>query len=86
MTLDLWEPEHVEIMKHIGNAKANGFWEAELPREFLKPDEKTVRRLREVWIDNKYKAKAFLPKDRIPAESLFQVRSPIMICISTSLY
>lgn len=30
-------------MKHIGNAKANGFWEAELPREFLKPDERTVR-------------------------------------------
>jgi hypothetical protein len=64
-------------MKFIGNAKANGFWEAELPREFLKPDEKTIRRLREVWIDNKYKAKAFLPKHGIPPEVMFQVRTTL---------
>ncbi len=33
-------------MKAIGNAKANAFWEAELPKENLKPDEKTDRYFR----------------------------------------
>lgn len=41
MVLDRWDAEQYEIMKLLGNRRANAYWEADLPREFLK-----VRRTR----------------------------------------
>jgi stromal membrane-associated protein len=37
-TLDTWTMEQVRFMSSIGNAKANEYWEARLPRDFRRPD------------------------------------------------
>ena len=39
--LDIWEPETVEFMRNHGNAKANEYWEATIPKNFKKPTAKT---------------------------------------------
>jgi hypothetical protein len=36
-TLDGWTPEQVRVMRRVGNAEANGFWEARLPPDYSPP-------------------------------------------------
>jgi len=38
-TLDTWLPDQIEIMRRVGNVKANAFWEAKLNPGFRRPDE-----------------------------------------------
>jgi hypothetical protein len=47
MVLDRWDAEQFEIMKLIGNRRANAYWEADLPREFLKVGKRERERERE---------------------------------------
>lgn len=44
MVLDRWDAEQFEVMKLIGNRRANSYWEADLPREFLKVREERGQR------------------------------------------
>uniref|UniRef100_A0A7C9DIH3 Arf-GAP domain-containing protein n=1 Tax=Opuntia streptacantha TaxID=393608 RepID=A0A7C9DIH3_OPUST len=44
ITLDTWLPEQVAFMQSVGNAKANDFWEAELPPNYDRGDiERLIR-------------------------------------------
>lgn len=36
-TLDSWTPEQARLMRRVGNAKANAYYEANLPPEFMRP-------------------------------------------------
>ena len=31
MNLDVWEPEHIEVTRSIGNIEANKYWEHKIP-------------------------------------------------------
>ncbi|KAJ7558798.1 hypothetical protein O6H91_04G056200 [Diphasiastrum complanatum] len=62
VTLDTWLPEQVAFMQGMGNAKANLFWEAELPSSFKHPTESDQAGL-EAFIRAKYEAKKWTPRD-----------------------
>lgn len=66
-TLDTWLPEQVSFIQSMGNAKANGYWEAELPPNFKRPAENDRSSL-ENFIRAKYEARRWVPKN---------VRSPL---------
>lgn len=66
-TLDTWLPEQVSLIQSMGNAKANGYWEAELPPNFKRPAENDRAAL-ENFIRAKYEARRWVPKN---------VRSPL---------
>jgi stromal membrane-associated protein len=36
-TLDTWSPEQVRVMACVGNRRANAYWEARLPPQFVRP-------------------------------------------------
>ena len=36
-TLDGWTPEQAKLMRRVGNKVANQYWEANLPRDFMRP-------------------------------------------------
>lgn len=36
-TLDSWTPEQARLMRRVGNRNANEYWEARLPRDFIRP-------------------------------------------------
>ncbi|XAR48285.1 hypothetical protein NMG60_11031048 [Bertholletia excelsa] len=55
ITLDTWLPEQVAFMQSMGNAKANSYWEAELPPGF-------DRTKTEKFIRTKYQDKKWVPK------------------------
>lgn len=57
-TLDTWLPEQVEHISCTGNRKANEFWEANLPPNFVRPAE-TDRNGLETFIKRKYVQRAF---------------------------
>ncbi|MCO5561531.1 hypothetical protein L7F22_015151 [Adiantum nelumboides] len=68
-TLDTWLPEQVTFMQGMGNAKANAFWEAELPNSFKRPGE-TDRGGLESFIRSKYEARRWVPRsDKSPAKA-----------------
>ncbi|MCO5572007.1 hypothetical protein L7F22_025758 [Adiantum nelumboides] len=68
-TLDTWLPEQVTFMQGMGNAKANAFWEAELPNSFKRPGE-TDRGGLETFIRSKYEARRWVPRsDKSPAKA-----------------
>ncbi|KAI5059470.1 hypothetical protein GOP47_0025789 [Adiantum capillus-veneris] len=67
-TLDTWLPEQVTFMQGMGNAKANAFWEAELPNSFKRPSE-TDRGGLEAFIRSKYEARRWVARsDKSPAK------------------
>ena len=37
-TLDSWTPEQARLMKRVGNKVGNEYWEARLPRDFMRPN------------------------------------------------
>ncbi|KAH7306379.1 hypothetical protein KP509_22G008500 [Ceratopteris richardii] len=59
VTLDTWLPEQVAFMEGMGNAKANAFWEAELPNSFKHPAENDRGGL-EAFIRSKYVARRWV--------------------------
>jgi len=61
VTLDSWTLEMVEVMKDIGNQKANDYWEYNLP-EGRKPGPTDSTRDIENFIRDKYQYKRFVKK------------------------
>lgn len=61
-TLDTWLPEQVSFIQSMGNAKANAYWEAELPPNFKRPAE-TDRASLENFIRAKYEARRWVPQN-----------------------
>ncbi|KAJ3331168.1 hypothetical protein HDU76_003865 [Blyttiomyces sp. JEL0837] len=59
--LDTWTPEQIQNMVRWGNAKANAYWEHELPPNF-EPPESNI----EQWIRAKYERKQYAKKGPIP--------------------
>ncbi|KAL8171964.1 hypothetical protein V2J09_023768 [Rumex salicifolius] len=58
-TLDTWLPEQVAFIQSMGNAKANSYWEAELPPNYDRVG-------LENFIRAKYEEKRWVSKDGIP--------------------
>jgi len=54
VNLDKWQPEMVEMYKHVNNVLINSFWEARLPHSFRKPDQNTSADQVEAFIRDKY--------------------------------
>lgn len=52
-TLDSWTPEQAKVMKRVGNRIGNQYWEANLPRDFVRPAS-TDRLNMESFIRSKY--------------------------------
>lgn len=77
VNLDTWTPKQVEFMEQWGNARANSYWEANIPRGYAKPKENDAVRVVEKFIRDKYEHKRFVassvppPVDRSrpPAET-----------------
>eukprot|EP01102_Stenamoeba_stenopodia_P021794 TRINITY_DN8879_c0_g1_i1.p1 TRINITY_DN8879_c0_g1~~TRINITY_DN8879_c0_g1_i1.p1 ORF type:complete len:678 (-),score=175.40 TRINITY_DN8879_c0_g1_i1:84-2117(-) len=63
LTLDRWEPELLQFLRTIGNAKMNEIWEGSLPKNFVKPQPKDPRQVKEKFIQQKYTFKEFLLRD-----------------------
>lgn len=61
-TLDTWLPEQVAFIQSMGNAKANSYWEAELPSNY---DRVGI----ENFIRAKYEEKRWAAKDGMPNTS-----------------
>ncbi|CAG8610115.1 2157_t:CDS:2 [Paraglomus brasilianum] len=59
--LDSWTPEQVENVRRWGNAKANVYWEANLPSNTKIPESNI-----DYWIRSKYEAKKWAQKGPIP--------------------
>lgn len=41
-TLDTWKVEEADMMEKVGNARANSYWEARLPPDFIRPQSDNV--------------------------------------------
>jgi len=69
VTLDTWTVEMVEVMKEIGNQRANEYWEHTLP-EGRKPGPNDSTRDVEMFIRDKYQYKRFAKKgDSVPQKA-----------------
>uniref|UniRef100_A0A7C8ZIC2 Arf-GAP domain-containing protein n=2 Tax=Opuntia streptacantha TaxID=393608 RepID=A0A7C8ZIC2_OPUST len=66
ITLDTWLPEQVAFMQSVGNAKANDFWEAELPPNYDRGD--IERLIRSKYVDRRWASKTGVKPILIPAE------------------
>ena len=78
-TLDTWLPEQVEFISKLGNAKANLFWEANLPSNFRRPAEGDMSGLKN-FITSKY-------QDQVLPLSLEECSKKIGYChCSTTLH
>ncbi|XP_049842488.1 centaurin-gamma-1A isoform X2 [Schistocerca gregaria] len=58
--LDEWTPGQLSVMLAMGNATANGLWEASLHPGRAKPTPNSSREEKERWIRSKYEHKEFL--------------------------
>lgn len=63
VNLDSWTPEQVQSMRVMGNAKAKAIYEAELPRDYRRPQ--TEQQL-EMFIRAKYEHKRYILRDWQP--------------------
>jgi len=63
ITLDAWEPEILKVMAELGNSIVNKILEGDIgERAVTKPNANSDRSTRELWINAKYKEKAFVNK------------------------
>ena len=62
-TLDTWSKEQYELLQKVGNQKANEYWEANLPPDFLYPQLSDTQGL-ELFIKEKYQQKKWAAKDK----------------------
>jgi len=60
VNLDTWTPKQVEFMEEWGNARANAYYEANLPPHVHKPKEGDTVRVVEKFIRDKYEHKRFI--------------------------
>ena len=58
-TLDSWTKEQYESMLNMGNKKANEYWEANLPADFLYPQINDTKGM-EAFIKDKYQLKKYI--------------------------
>ena len=65
ISLDTWLPEQVAFVQRKGNARANQYWEAELPPGFRRPKDGEQRQLAD-FIRSKYSSKAFARRGAPP--------------------
>ncbi|KAH9314150.1 hypothetical protein KI387_022777, partial [Taxus chinensis] len=61
-TLDTWLPEQVSFIQSTSNAKANAYWEAELPPSFKRPTENDRAGL-DQFIRAKYEARRWVARN-----------------------
>jgi len=61
--LDTWLPRQVEFVRHVGNVKANGWWEARLPRGFERPPSGAPNAALAAFIRGKYQDRRYAPAD-----------------------
>ena len=54
VNLDKWQPEMVEMYKHLNNTVVNSYWEAKLPRGYNKPGQSASSQEVESFIRDKY--------------------------------
>ncbi|KAG7388095.1 SPARC- modular calcium-binding protein 2 [Phytophthora pseudosyringae] len=60
VNLDSWTAEQVQQMQRWGNARAKGYYEANVPRDYRVPTEHSAVREKEMWIRDKYERKRFV--------------------------
>ena len=60
--LDVWDPEILKVMAELGNNIVNNILEAEIQGK-QKPSSSDSRSVKEDWIKDKYKEKAFVAKN-----------------------
>jgi len=54
VNLDKWQPEMVEMYKHLNNTVVNSYWEAKLPKGYNKPGQNASSQEVEQFIRDKY--------------------------------
>ncbi|CAG9463872.1 unnamed protein product [Pedinophyceae sp. YPF-701] len=54
--MDTWLPEQVQFIQVMGNAKANAYWEANLPANFRKPDSCDRSFIEQKYIRGRYRS------------------------------
>jgi len=63
ITLDAWEPEILKVMAELGNSIVNKILEGDVgEKDLTRPSATSDRSTRELWINAKYKEKAFVNK------------------------
>lgn len=77
LALDFWNPEHVELMKYIGNERSwevfeEGFDE-DSAGEVQRPNEDSSQSIKEKWIAAKYVNRQFVKLSRQPDLSSVEV-------------
>lgn len=60
--LDTWLPEQVAFVSAMGNARANAYWEANLPADFRRPPENDMALLR-AFITDKYVSRRYAARE-----------------------
>lgn len=63
VNLDKWQPEMVEMYKHMNNAIVNAYWEARLPRNYQKPGQNATSQQVADFIRDKYVNKKWIDVD-----------------------
>ena len=54
VNLDKWQPEMVEMYRHVNNVLINSYWEARLPRNYEKPGQNASANEVDAFIRDKY--------------------------------
>merc|ERR1719362_109670 len=74
VTLDSWRPEWVASVQHIGNQRANAFFERRIPPKYTALRERRAqsRADRDRYIKLKYVLRRFAPSTQAPHELLAQ--------------
>lgn len=75
VNLDSWTLKQVEFMEEWGNARANAYYEAKLPRDYQKPRENDPVRVVEKFIREKYEHKRFIADTLPPLNSSAETES-----------
>ncbi|KAF8066194.1 AGD5 [Scenedesmus sp. PABB004] len=66
--LDTWIPRQVEFVRAMGNARANAFWEAQLPDHFARPPGGQPNAELAAFIRAKYEARRYAASDAPPPD------------------
>jgi len=73
VNLDKWDPQVVEMYRHMSNRIANFYWEAQLPRNYTKPSQSASNQEIEHYIREKYINKRWChPKMKMDPASLYK--------------
>ena len=63
INLDKWQPEQLEIFKHMNNAASNAYWEAKLPSNYTKPSGNSSDYEVRKFIKDKYVLRVYVDPD-----------------------